>query len=105
MKRFAILFTLVLACLTLLATSAEARRFGGGSSFGKQRTMSAPVQKSPAAAPTPATPAQPAAAPQPAANRWLGPLAGLAIGAGLGALFAGSGMGGGMGSILMVMLA
>jgi predicted lipid-binding transport protein (Tim44 family) len=105
MKRFAVLFTLVLACLTLLATSAEARRFGGGSSFGKQRTMSAPVQKSPAAAPTPTAPVQPAAAPQPAGNKWLGPLAGLAIGAGLGALFAGSGMGGGMGSILMVMLA
>jgi len=105
MKRFAILLTIVLTSLTLLATSAEARRFGGGSSFGKQRTMSAPVQKTPAAAPAPGTAAQPAAAPQPAGNRWLGPLAGLAIGAGLGALFAGSGLGGGMGSILMIILA
>ena len=42
MKRFAILLTIVLACTSLLATSAEARRFGGGSSIGKQRTMSAP---------------------------------------------------------------
>lgn len=105
MKRLAILLTIVLTSLTLLATSAEARRFGGGSSFGKQRTMSAPVQKAPAAAPAPGAPAQPAAAPQPAGNRWLGPLAGLAIGAGLGALFAGSGFGGGMGSILMMILA
>jgi predicted lipid-binding transport protein (Tim44 family) len=105
MKRFVILLTIALTSLTLLATSAEARRFGGGSSFGKQRTMSAPVQKTPAAAPAPGTPAQPAATPQPAGNKWLGPLAGLAIGAGLGALFAGSGLGGGMGSILMMILA
>jgi predicted lipid-binding transport protein (Tim44 family) len=105
MKRFAILMTIVFACLTLLATSAEARRFGGGSSIGKQRTMSTPAPRTPAAAPAPGTPAQPAAAPQPAGNRWLGPLAGLAIGAGLGALFAGSGLGGGMGSMLMIVLA
>jgi predicted lipid-binding transport protein (Tim44 family) len=110
MKRFAILLTIVLTSLTLLATSAEARRFGGGSSIGKQRTMSAPPAKAPApaAAPAPGTPAQPAAAPQPSGNRWLGPLAGLAIGAGLGAMFAGGGMGGmggAMGSILMIVLA
>lgn len=105
MKRFVILLTIVLTSLSLLATSAEARRFGGGSSFGKQRTMSAPVQKSPAAAPALGTAGQPAAAPQAAGNKWLGPLAGLAIGAGLGALFAGSGLGGGMGSILMMILA
>jgi len=109
MKRFLVLFTIVLTTLSLFATTAEAKRFGGGSSFGKQRTMSAPVQKAPTAAPTPASPAaQPAAAPQPAGNRWLGPLAGLAIGAGLGALFASGGMGGmggAMGSILMIVLA
>jgi predicted lipid-binding transport protein (Tim44 family) len=70
--------------------------------------MSAPPQRTPAAAPTQGTPAQPAATPQPAGNRWLGPLAGLAIGAGLGAMFAGGGMGGmggAMGSILTIMLA
>jgi len=111
MKRFALLFTIVLTCVSLFATSAEARRFGGGGSIGKQRTMSAPTQKAPAAAPAPApgATAQPAAVPpQPAGNRWLGPLAGLAIGAGLGAMFAGGGMGGmggAMGSILMMILA
>ncbi|OIR16985.1 Tim44-like domain protein [mine drainage metagenome] len=103
MKRFAILLTIVLTSLSLFAANAEAKRFGGGGSFGKQRTMSAPVQKAPTAAPA-ATPAQPAVAPQPAGNRWLGPLAGLAIGAGLGALFAHFGMGEGMGSFLMIML-
>jgi predicted lipid-binding transport protein (Tim44 family) len=107
MKRFAILLTIVFACLTLLATSAEAR-LGGGKSIAKQRTMSTPAPRTPAAAPAPGTPAQPAAAPQPAGNRWLGPLAGLAIGAGLGAMFAGGGMGGmggAMGSMLMIVLA
>jgi len=88
----------------LFAASAEAKRFGGGGSFGKQRTFSAPMQKAPAAAPAPGAPAQ-TAAPQPAGNRWLGPLAGLGIGAALGALFAGSGLGGGMGSLLMIILA
>jgi hypothetical protein len=107
MKRFVLLLTIVLTCISLLATSAEARRFGGGGSIGKQRTMSAPPQKAPAAAPTtaPGTATQPSIPPQPAGNRWLGPLAGLAIGAGLGAMFAGGGMGGAMGSILMIMLA
>ncbi len=108
MKRFAIFLTIVLTSLSLLAANAEARRFGGGGSFGKQRTMSAPVQKAPAAAPAPGAPAQPAAAPQSTGNRWLGPLAGLAIGAGLGAMFAGGGMGGmggALGGILMALAA
>src|SRR5512140_3341533 len=102
MKRFAILLTVVLTSLSLLATSAEAKRFGGGSSFGKQRTMSAPVQKSPSAAPAPGAPAQPAAAPQAGGNKWIGPLAGLAAGIGLAALFSHFGMGEGMGTILMI---
>jgi len=104
MKRFLLLLTIVFSCLTLLSTTAEAKRFGGGSSIGKQRTMS-PQQtaKPPAAAPMPT----PTAAPQPAGNRWLGPLAGLAIGAGLGAMFAGGfgGMGGVFSSILMAIAA
>ena len=100
MKRFLILLTIALTSLSLFAATAEAKRFGGGSSLGKQRTMtpqSAP--KAPTAAPAPG------ATPAPAGNRWLGPLAGLAIGAGLGALFASMGMGEGMGTILMIILA
>jgi len=106
MKRFLMLLAIALTSLSLLAATAEAKRFGGGSSFGKQRTM-APQQapKAPAAAPAPTPGTAPAAAPAPAGNKWLGPLAGLAIGAGLGALFAGGGMGGAMGSIMMAILA
>jgi predicted lipid-binding transport protein (Tim44 family) len=99
MKRFLMLLTIALTCLSLFAATAEARRFGGGGSFGKQRTVAPQQAVAPSAAPAPG------AAPAPAGNRWLGPLAGLAIGAGLGAMFAGGGLGGGMGGILMALLA
>ncbi|KAF0205369.1 MAG: import inner membrane translocase subunit [Gallionellaceae bacterium] len=106
MKRFLLLLTIVLSSLSLLATTAEAKRLGGGSSIGKQRSMSPQqTQKAPTAAPAPAAaPATPPAA----GNKWLGPLAGLAIGAGLGALFASGGLGGlggAMGGILMALAA
>ena len=101
MKRFLILLTLVFTCMCLFSTVAEAKRFGGGSSFGKQRAMPAQqAQRAPATAPAPAA--------APSGNRWMGPLAGLAIGAGLGALFVGGGLGGlgsMMGPILMALLA
>lgn len=101
MKRFLTFFAIVLTSLSLLAVNAEAKRFGGGGSIGKQRSMTPQqTQKAPAAAP-----AQPAAAPASTGNKWLGPLAGLAIGAGLGALFAGGGLGGAMGGILMALAA
>lgn len=101
MKRFAIFLTIVLTSLSLLAANAEAKRFGGGGSFGKQRSVSAPAQKSadatPAQAPAQATPAK-------QGNRWLGPLAGIAAGLGLAALFSHFGLGEGMGMLLMIIL-
>jgi predicted lipid-binding transport protein (Tim44 family) len=104
MKRFLMLLTIILTCLSLFSATVEAKRLGGGSSIGKQRTMAPqPVPKAPTAAPAPTAP--PVATPAPAGNRWLGPLAGLAIGAGLGALFMGGGLGGGMGGILMALVA
>lgn len=103
MKRFTIFLTIVLTSLSLLAANAEAKRLGGGGSFGKQRTMSAPAQKS-TAAPAQNTPAQPAA-PQSTGNKWLGPLAGIAAGLGLAALFSHLGLGEGMGMLLMIALA
>jgi len=100
MKRFFLLLTVFLTCLTFIAAPAEAKRFGGGSSIGKQRSIS--PQQSQQAAP-PASPG----APQPAApggNRWLGPLAGLAAGIGLAALFSHLGMSDDMGMLLTLML-
>ncbi len=103
MNRAPVLFA-ALFSLSLLAGTADARRLGGGASFGKQRsTITQP-------APTPSAPQAPAAAPanpapQPSgASRWLGPLAGLAIGAGLASLFMGNGFSGALGGIVMIML-
>jgi predicted lipid-binding transport protein (Tim44 family) len=103
MKRFLMLLAIALTSASLFAATAEAKRFGGGGSFGKQRSMTPQAApQAPVAAPTPG------AAPAAAGNRWLGPLAGLAVGAGLGALFMGGGLGGiggAMGSILMALAA
>lgn len=103
MKRYLMILMIALTSISLFAASAEAKRFGGGGSVGKQRTMTPQAApKAPAAAPAPS--AAPAAAP--AGNKWLGPLAGLAIGAGLGAMFAGGGLGGlggALGNIMMML--
>ena len=103
MKRFLMILTILLTSISLFAATAEAKRFGGGGSFGKQRTMTPQAApKAPTAAPAPA--GAPAAAPAAGGNKWLGPLAGLAIGAGLGAMMAHFGLGEGMGNILMILL-
>ncbi len=103
MKRFLMLFALALISLPMLTVTAEAKRMGGGGNIGHQRAVS-PQQtpKSPSAAPAPSNPSAPAAG-----NKWLGPLAGLAIGAGLGAMFAGGlgSLGGAIGGILLALLA
>lgn len=89
--------------LSLFAFDADARRLGGARSIGKQREAisqqqaapKAPAQQQQAAAGTPAQ--QPAGA-----SRWLGPLAGLALGAGLAALFLNNGLAGALAGILMI---
>lgn len=88
---------------SLASLDAEARRMGGGRSFGRQSsvatqrsttpppaqpgpTQQAGAQRAPAApAPTPAA--------APARNRWLGPIAGLAAGLGIAALLSHFGLG------------
>src|SRR5688500_1771609 len=97
--------------LSLIAVDADARRMSGGRSIGKQREAISPNQaapKAPAQQPqqaNPAAPTQKAAAPaqQPSGmSRFLGPLAGLAIGAGLAALFFNNGLGGALMGILLL---
>jgi len=83
----------------VLAEDAQAARLGGGRSLGAQRQMTTPQRQA-----TPPSQQQPAAAPQPG-NRWLGPLAGLAAGLGLGWLFAQGGFGSVIGVLLMGLLA
>jgi predicted lipid-binding transport protein (Tim44 family) len=71
-----------------------------------QRQSVAPRPASPAQQVTPvAPPASPAAVPAAAPKRnWMGPLAGIAAGLGIGALLSHFGMGEGMGNILMMAL-
>jgi predicted lipid-binding transport protein (Tim44 family) len=103
--------TLLAAVLTLAFAMDNAdARLGGGRSVGAQRSSISPsrtLQSTPPSQAAPAAPATtPAAAPQPAGNRWLGPVAGLAAGLGLGYLFGHGGFGG-LGSMLstLVMMA
>ncbi|KIO49863.1 Tim44 domain-containing protein [Nitrosospira sp. NpAV] len=83
MKKILTLLTLAILSFGLAAFDAEAKRFGGGKSIGKQREA-----VSPQAAPKPGQ--APSAAPAAAGgNKWMGPLAGLAAGGLLAALFMG----------------
>jgi predicted lipid-binding transport protein (Tim44 family) len=95
----------LIAAGTLASLDAEARRMGGGRSFGRQsnessmtqRQSTPPSQSAPGQA-AQAQRAQPAPAPTPAAqpgrSRWLGPIAGLAAGLGIAALLSHFGLGG-----------
>lgn len=104
--------------LMALPPEAEARRLGGGSSFGRSApsqmqkaptsptsTPTKPAQQNQATAPAGANTAAGAAQPR---NRFLGPLGGLAAGLGLAALFSYLGFGGALaemlGTFLMIAL-
>ena len=107
-----LLWTVALAvgvAFTLAPSTSEAKRVGGGKSTGMQRTTpDKPAQSAPA------TPAAPTAAPAPAAGAnpaaaapkrsWMGPLAGLAAGLGIAALFSHFGMGEGLANFMMIAL-
>jgi predicted lipid-binding transport protein (Tim44 family) len=119
-KMFASALVVLFAVVTSAASVAEAKRLGGGGSFGKKsapvnRQATPPAQQNTA----PAQPAAPAAAPAAAGaagtaaaassrSKWLGPVAGIAAGLGLAALFSSLGLGDELasllGSLLMVAL-
>lgn len=94
--------TLIAAVFTfgMMVPDAEARRFGGGSSFGMQRQAAPPQAPRPAAT-APARQAPGAAAP---ARSWMGPVAGLAAGLGLAALFSHLGFGEEFASLFLIAL-
>jgi len=101
------------ASLAIVSSDAEAKRLGGGKSFGMTRsttpTQSAAVPPKTATAPaqqaTPAAATAPATAAQAAGKRsWLGPIAGLAAGIGLAALLSHFGLGEGVANFLMIAL-
>jgi predicted lipid-binding transport protein (Tim44 family) len=94
----------------LIPFDADAKRFGGGSSLGKQRSAptSTTTAKEAAPAPAKAAPASTAATPpaQPGfMSRFGGLIAGLGIGALLGSLFGGSGIAGFLVMLLVAALA
>jgi len=97
------------AAFTMAPLPAEAKRLGGGSSSGMQRSL--PARSTPDAAParpaqatpTPA-PAAPGMAPAAPRRSWMGPLAGLAAGLGLAALMSHFGMGAEFGNLITMVL-
>jgi len=107
MKNLFFAAAIVLASALAAAPSvSDAKRFGGGSSSGMQRSMpnstpakpAGPQQAAPATAPTGA------AAPAAAGRSWMGPIAGLAAGLGIAALMSHLGMGEAFGNFLMMAL-
>lgn len=107
MKKFLLAIMIAASALSIVVPEAQAKRMGGGGSFGKQSqnvSRQAPAQSSqatnmskPAAAPAAA------AAPKPGMP-WKGILGGALLGLGLGALFSSMGLGGAMASMLSTML-
>lgn len=110
MKRFLAVLLGAVLCSGLVLTDAEAKRLGGGRSLGMQRdqVIRRDLAPQPPAPPSQMAPARPATpAPMPArsgASRWLGPIAGLAAGIGLAALFSHLGLGEEFATIAMLML-
>ncbi|MDY7576813.1 Tim44-like domain-containing protein [Herbaspirillum sp. RTI4] len=104
MKKVFVAFVIAALTLTAGIGSAEARRLGGGGSFGKQSSMQ---RSAPASAPA-AKPAAPAATPQgmppKPASPWKGILGGALLGLGLGAMLSHFGMGGALGSMISTLL-
>lgn len=104
MKHFFLTLIVAVMSFGFVATEAEAKRLGGGSSFGMQRQATPPAQRQPSATQqqTPAAGAAIAAA-QPK-RLWMGPIAGLAAGLGLAALFSALGLGEGFANFVMILL-
>ena len=110
MKIWSIVFSAMLALtFSLGAADADAKRLGGGSSFGKQSSNvtqrnaapAAPANNNAAAAARPGAPAAAAVAPK---RPWGAMLGGLAAGLGLAWLASSLGLGGAFGQVIMFAL-
>jgi predicted lipid-binding transport protein (Tim44 family) len=111
MKRLLIALLIAVTTFAAMMPTAEARRLGGGGSFGKQSSYSRQNSATPTpsyAAPRPAAPAPTAApggaVPPKPASPWRGIVGGALLGLGLGALMSHFGMGGAMGGMLSSIL-
>jgi predicted lipid-binding transport protein (Tim44 family) len=92
MKKFISTLIVIFVAWGLMISDADARRFGGGRSFGMQRSATSYARPS----------VSPAGQAAQTGNRWLGPLAGLAAGGLLASLFMGHGFASGILSWLLV---
>lgn len=108
MKKLWVAAAIALAAVTMTTVPADvyAKRIGGGKSLGMKRQATPPT--APSAAPTASPAAAPAAAGAAAAAKparsWMGPIAGLAAGLGLAALFSSMGLGGELANFMMIAL-
>src|SRR5690606_23603452 len=105
-SRFLAIAMLAVSAVAMLSVSfdAEARRFGGGKSFGRQssnitqqrQAVTPPAARSGATAPTAgaATGAAAATTARSGMSRFLGPIAGIAAGLGIAALLSSLGLSG-----------
>lgn len=104
MKKFLLTLMLAVGAFALVAPDADARRMGGGGSFGKQ-SNNVSRQATPPRQATPAQrQAQPAAANAAKPSMWKGLLGGALLGLGLGALLSHLGIGGALASMISTML-
>lgn len=108
MKKFLIALMVAVSAASMVISEAEARRLGGGGSFGRQSqgiSRQAPAQAPNQAAPSQAQSAAPAAAPQNRpASPWRNILGGALLGLGLGALLSHLGIGGALAGIISTIL-
>lgn len=110
MKKFLLALMVAVSAASMVVTEAEAKRLGGGGSFGRQSQMAprqAPAQQ-PAQSQAAPTQGQSAAAPGATAPRpaspWRNILGGALLGLGLGALLSHLGIGGALASIISTIL-
>jgi predicted lipid-binding transport protein (Tim44 family) len=110
MKSWFLAVLMAAVALALAPSMAEAKRFGGGFSKGMQRSAPAkpPPQTPPSQAPSQGAAAGTAAAGTAAAaagkRSWMGPIAGLAAGLGIAALFSAMGLGEELANFVMIAL-
>lgn len=98
MKKLWVALMIVMVGMTSGMTSVEAKRLGGGGSFGKSSpspARPAPMQNAGQQAPRPAAPAAPAPS-----SPWRGIVGGALLGLGIGALMSHFGMGAELGSMM-----
>jgi predicted lipid-binding transport protein (Tim44 family) len=99
LRSFVSLLLVFLVTMGLVMQDAEAKRFGGGRSFGVQRSTSTLNRSASSGANFAQSKLNQAGS---TASKWLGPLAGLAAGGLLASLFMGHGIGSGILSWLVV---